>query len=249
MVIDLVVLGILLVSAAVAFMRGFVREVLTIGSLLGAGAATFLFGPNVTPMVRGWLINPDATEPQTLFGLIPYEMLCPVIAFALVFGVAIILFTIATHLIARGVHSVGLGPVDRSLGVCFGILRGAILIGLMGLVLNFVLSDEQREAYFGESKTYPAVTYTAELMQALLPDRDVIEKKAKKGAETAVAKVDAIGNKVMGKEQIEPGQAGKGRATSSASGYEGLQKRALDKLVAPAAGDEQQRIPRKNYNE
>lgn len=247
MVIDLVVLGILLVSAAVAFMRGFVREVLTIGSLAGAGAATFLFGPNLTPVVRGWLIDPNATEPQTLFGLIPYEMLCPVIAFALVFGIAIVLFTIGTHLIARGVHSVGLGPVDRSLGVCFGLVRGAILIGLMGLVLNFVLSDEQRQTYFGESKTYPAVTYTAELMQALLPDRDVLEKKAKKGAQTAVAKIDELG-----KGPLEPGQKGKGRTTNTESGYSALQRRALDKMMAPAAGDTEEQRPaqrKKNYND
>jgi len=245
MVLDFVVIGILLISAAVAFLRGFVREVLTIGSLLGAGAATFLFGPNLTPMVRGWIIDPEATEPQTLFGLIPYEMLAPVIAFAIVFGLAIVLFTIATHLIARSVHAVGLGPVDRSLGVAFGLVRGAILIGLMGLVLNFVLSDTQRETYFGESKTYPAVSYTAELMQALLPDRDVLEKKAKSGVTSAIAASESV----LGNKPLEPGQAGKGRSSDNSQGYSEIQRRALDKMMAPAAGGTQEREPRKTYND
>lgn len=242
MVLDLVVIGILLVSAAVAFLRGFVREVLTIGSLLGAAAATFLFGPNLKPMVSGWIIDPEATEPQTLFGLVPYEMLVPVIAFAIVFGLSIILFTIATHLIARSVHAVGLGPVDRSLGVVFGLGRGAILVGLMGLVLNFVLSDEQRETYFGESKTYPAVSYTAELMQALLPDRDIIEKKAKSGVTSALAAAEA-----PGKQPLEPGQEGKGRSSGGADGYSAIQRKALEKMMAPAAGETQ--APRKTFND
>jgi len=235
MVLDFVVIGILLISAAVAFLRGFVREVLTIGSLLGAGAATFLFGPNLTPMVRGWIIDPEAT----------YEMLAPVIAFAIVFGLAIVLFTIATHLIARSVHAVGLGPVDRSLGVAFGLVRGAILIGLMGLVLNFVLSDTQRETYFGESKTYPAVSYTAELMQALLPDRDVLEKKAKSGVTSAIAASESV----LGNKPLEPGQAGKGRSSDNSQGYSEIQRRALDKMMAPAAGGTQEREPRKTYND
>src|SRR5262245_42049960 len=145
MVLDLVVIGILLLSAAVAFWRGFVREVLTIGSLLGAAAATYFLGPNLTPMTRGWIIDPEAPEPQRLFGLIPYEMLAPLIAFAIVFVAVLVALTLVTHLVSKGVHSVGLGPVDRSLGVAFGLLRGVIVVGLMGIVMNFVLSDQQRE--------------------------------------------------------------------------------------------------------
>ncbi|MCB1538638.1 MAG: CvpA family protein [Rhodospirillales bacterium] len=239
MVLDLVVLGILFVSAAVAFMRGFVREIFTIGSLAGAGIATLMFGPNLKPMVHDWIIDPAAKTPQKLFDLIPYEMLVPVIAFAIVFCASLVVFTIITHLVSKGVHSVGLGPVDRSLGVVFGLIRGVILIGLMGVVMNFVLSDEQRETYFGDSRTYPMVTYSADLMQALMPGREVIEKVAKKDIN---ATLDAA---KPGTEALEPGQAGrtaKGDQSSSVGKAvaDSLRRRAADTL-APKDAETQQR--------
>lgn len=225
MILDLVVIGILLVSAGIAFMRGFVREILTIGALLGAALATYMFGPGFVPTVRGWLIDPTATEPQTLFGLIPYEMLAPVIAFALVFTVVIIALTIVAHIVSKGVHMAGLGPVDRSLGVVFGLIRGTILIGFMGLVLNFVLSDEQRETYFSDSKTYAYVDYTAQLMHALIPSRDMIDKvRGKK--DNSVAQT--------GKEPLEPGQNARASGAQNRSvSFEGIQRKAIEAAVQP----------------
>lgn len=224
MVLDLVVLGILLVSAIVAFMRGFVREILTIGSLVGAALATFLFAPMLTPFARGWLVDPNAAEPQQLFGMIPYEMLAPVVAYAVVFVVVLILLTIVTHMVSKGVHSVGLGPVDRSLGVVFGLVRGVIIVGLMSLVMNFVLSDEQRTSIFGESKTYPYVGYLADLTNALLPGREVLDRvHDKKEKAEAAAQIPATG-----REPLEPGQANGGR---SSGGYTQKERKKLETLI------------------
>jgi membrane protein required for colicin V production len=240
MALDLVVIGILLVSAIVAFLRGFVREIFTIGSLLGAAAATFAFGPQLKPMVHGWIIDPGAEAPQQLFGIVPYEMLVPVIAFAIVFTVTIIVLTIVTHIISKGVHSVGLGPVDRSLGVVFGLLRGVILVGLMGLVFNFVLSDEQRDTYFGQSKTYPMVVYTADLMQALMPGREVLDHITKKKAHGAALTATDQGN-----GPLEPGQSAQAKESLS-GGYTAFQRKAVEALIGTAGPD---KSPRKKFNE
>lgn len=234
MILDLVVIGILLVSAAIAFLRGFVREILTIGALLGAALATYVFGPGFVPTVRGWLIDPAATEPQALFGLIPYEMLAPVVAFALVFTVVIIALTIVAHVVSKGVHMAGLGPVDRSLGVVFGLIRGTILVGLMGLVLNFVLSDDQREQYFNDSKTYAYVDYTAQLMGALMPDRDVIDKV--RGKKEGAAQT-------TGKQPLEPGQNARARPSQTPT-FEGLQR----KVIETASKNEIEKL-KKSFND
>lgn len=218
MLLDLVVIGILFVSATVAFLRGFVREVLTIGSLAGAAAATLVFGPGLTPLTSSWIIDPAATEPQMLFGLVPYTMIAPVAAYALVFVLTIIVLTIVTHMVSKGVHAVGLGPVDRSLGVVFGLLRGVVIIGLLSLVINFVTDDKQREKYFGDSKTYVYVSYLANLTEALLPDRDVLDKeKLKKVAEK------------VGNQPLEPGQSR--AAKGSGAGYSDAQRKKLEGML------------------
>ncbi|NBX67206.1 MAG: hypothetical protein EBQ96_09445 [Proteobacteria bacterium] len=221
MLLDLVVLGILLVSAAVAFMRGFVREVLTIGSLAGAAAATLVFGSALTPVTRGWIVDPNAAEPQMLFKMIPYEMLAPVAAYALVFVSVLIILTMVTHMVSKGVHAIGLGPVDRSLGVVFGLLRGIVIVGLLSLVLNFVLSQGQRDQFFGEAKTYPYVSYMANLTEALLPGRDILNKE---NLEKAKEK--------MGHAPVEPGQS---RAAKNGAGYSKDQRKKLDGMIEKPA--------------
>jgi len=198
MILDLVVIGILLVSALVAFWRGFVREVLTILSLVGAAGATFVFGPKMVPIAQGWIVDPNAKEPQQLFGLVPYEMVGTALGFGLVFIVVLSLLTIASHLLSRAVHYVGLGPVDRSLGVVFGLIRGVVLLGLMSIVLNFAVSEDKRADYFGDSKTYPYITYLADLTSAIMPGKDVLHGHK-------------MNSEALNKEPLEPGQIGKGR--------------------------------------
>ena len=223
MILDLVVIGILLVSALVAFWRGFVREVLTILSLVGAAIATFMFGPKLVPMAQGWIVDPEAKEPQMLFGLIPYDMLGTGLGFALVFIGVLMILTIASHLLSRAVHSVGLGPVDRSLGVVFGLMRGVVLVGLMAVVLNFVVDEDKRTEYFGDSKTYPYVSYLADLTGALMPGKDALSRDKIAGGET-------------GRGPLEPGQAGKGRSSGGGSAVKVAKEKATESLKAETRG-------------
>lgn len=203
MILDLVVIGILLLSALVAFWRGFVREVLTIISLLGAAIATYMFGPKLVPVAQGWLIDENATEPQMLFNLVPYEMVGTALGFGIVFIVVLMALTIASHLFSRMVHYVGLGPVDRSLGVVFGLVRGVVILGLMSVVLNFAVAEEKRGEYFADSKTYPYVSYLADLTSAMMPGRDALDR-------------DKIKAEAQGKGPLEPGQANRTRSSGTA---------------------------------
>lgn len=217
MILDLVVLGILILSALVAFWRGFVREVLTILSLVGAAVATFMFGPRVAPMAQGWIVDENAKDPQTLFGIIPYDMVGTALGFGLVFLAVLAVLTIASHLLSRVVHFVGLGPIDRSLGVVFGLLRGVVILALLSVVLNFAVAEEKRADYFGDSKTYPYVTYLAELTSAMMPGKDVLDR-------------DKIKAQAQGKGPLEPGQARSARGSSN-SGR--VAKRETDLDVPP----------------
>lgn len=177
MVFDIIVLCIVFCSAIVAFIRGFVREVLTILGLLGAALSALFFGPKMVPVTTGWLVDPAAEAPQKLFNIVPYHMLATVSAYVLVFVVVLVALSVLSHYAAKMVHSMGLGPVDRSLGVAFGLARGVFLIGIIYLPLHIILSDEQRNEWFGSAKTLPYVTYTAEFMQALLPGKHVLGEK------------------------------------------------------------------------
>lgn len=223
MILDLIVIGILLVSALVAFWRGFVREVLTIFSLIGAAGATYMFGPDVAQTTKGWLVDADAPEKQRLFDLIPYDVIGMGIGFVLVFMGVLLAFTFIAHWFSRGLHAVGLGPVDRSLGVVFGLVRGVVLVALMSVVLHFIVSEGKREDYFADSKTYPYIAYMADLGEAMMPGKDAVSK-------------DAIKQRLRGIDVLEPGQKNPAAEAASGKDVAPVKDGAKANKTAPAAG-------------
>lgn len=167
MIIDGLVLAALLLSALIAFFRGFVREVLTLCGLAGAVAAAYFFSPALVPLVQDLLGNdPDAR----LFGILPLSVAANVGAFAAVFLITLILLTLVAHAISHGLHAAGLGSVDRTLGVLFGLLRGAVLILLFYMPFYFTAADAQKAEWFKGSSTLPIVDVAARAIEPYLPD-------------------------------------------------------------------------------
>ena len=64
MIVDILVLAVLLISALIAFLRGFIREVLTITGVVGGLAAAYFGGPLLAPLMRGWLGVQEGVEPN-----------------------------------------------------------------------------------------------------------------------------------------------------------------------------------------
>jgi membrane protein required for colicin V production len=113
--IDIVVIAVVALSALIAFLRGFVREVLTIGSWLGASLVTLYGFPLAEGKFEQWISSKMAAD-----------IVCGVSLFL----VSLIVFSIVSHIIAGFVRGSALTAVDRSLGLLFGLVRGAILVSL-----------------------------------------------------------------------------------------------------------------------
>jgi membrane protein required for colicin V production len=107
--VDWIVVTIVVLSAGLAWMRGFVRELLSIGGWITAGFAT-LFG---LPLAR-----PFANEK------IGDPLFADIAAGVVIFVAALIVCSIIGHFISKRVQGSMLGPVDRSLGLLFGLARG-----------------------------------------------------------------------------------------------------------------------------
>ena len=115
--VDLAVIGVLLVSALLAFMRGFVSEVLAIGAWVGAGLAALWAGPLARPQIEIWM---------DLWVKLP-ALVTPV-SFGVVFLVVLIVLLILSRWIGELVRNSMLNGLDRSLGLVFGLLRGVVLV-------------------------------------------------------------------------------------------------------------------------
>lgn len=171
LIFDLAVVIILLVSAGVSFFRGVIREVLTIFGFLGGILAAFFLGGAVAPMVMNFFnIEPDS--PDKLFGMVPYDIVATVATYGGIFLAVFLLLQLASHFISSAANAVGLGPVDRTLGVFFGIARGVLLLGILYLPFHFVLPDENKESWFGSSKTFVFIEGTSKWLSGFLPNSD-----------------------------------------------------------------------------
>lgn len=203
MIADIIVAAVLLISAAIAFMRGLIREVLTIVGLAGGLAAAYAFGPKVVKPVQDWLGVEPGVEPEKLFGVIPFDMLGMVLAYGGVFIVVVVALSVATHFLAEGARAMGLGPVDRTLGVIFGLLRGALVLGILYLPFYLLMDKEQKDSFFEGSKTRFYLDHVAGWMAEFLPEdaKQDMEDATRKAEETSETRRRLEEMKVLPKKQ------------------------------------------------
>ena len=169
---DLIVLLILLLSAGLAFARGFVREVLAIVSWIGAALVTRFAVPHVSPIARDVFDNPTVTDFLRGFGYGAEhrDLIADVAGGVVVFVAAMIGFSILSTIIARTVQGSALSAVDRSLGLVFGLLRGGLVICLVYLLLVWLIPDRRDlPVWIEEARSRPLVERGAELLLGLLP--------------------------------------------------------------------------------
>lgn len=182
MIVDGIVVVILLVSALIAFLRGFIREVLTIFGIVGGMLAAYIGGPIFKPLVRGWFGVVEGEEPQKLFDVVSYQMIADVVTYASLLVVFVIIFSIISHFISEFAKTIGLGALDRTLGVVFGLVRGVLLLGLLYLPFFYLADEEQTKAWFEDSRTQPYVAMTSQWISDFIPQE--AKDQAAEGVET-----------------------------------------------------------------
>lgn len=158
---DIIIIAVMVISAVVAFFRGLIREILTLAGVIGGVIAALLFGDNLIPTMEGWLGVGETEETKQLFGLIPYEFIAVALAYGAVFLGFVILLSVLSHFLSKAASAIGLGPIDRTLGIVFGLARGLLLLSILYMPLYLTFSDEAKKEWFGSSRLIPYVEWTS----------------------------------------------------------------------------------------
>ncbi len=148
-IIDGVVAVIIVLSALLAYSRGFVREAMAIAGWIGATVLAFIFADQVQPLIRQIPVVGEFIGDSCELSIIA--------AFAAVFAVALVIFSIFTPLFSSLVQRSALGGWDQGVGVLFGVLRGVLLVAVAFFVYETILSaqdvamveDSRAKAVFG----------------------------------------------------------------------------------------------------
>ncbi len=121
-IIDGVVALVIIVSAILAYYRGFVRETLSVCGWILAAVLGYLLAPAVEPLVKEIPVVRNVLGNSCELTLI--------VAFAAVFAASLIVTSILSPLFAGAVQRSAVGGVDQGVGFLFGVLRGAILVAV-----------------------------------------------------------------------------------------------------------------------
>jgi membrane protein required for colicin V production len=221
-VVDLALVAVLAISALLAFFRGFVREVLSIGAWIGAIVATIYAFPYAQPYMREQ---------------IEIALLADAVTGLAIFIVALVILTVISHSLSRNVRDSALGAVDRSLGLLFGLLRGAVLICAAYLAMSWAIPmEEDRPEWILNARSTPLVAQGAEFLASLLP-ADIVQE----GEETADGLVDDAERLIEAGEAVDAlsGTGSDGAAAdpdsdaaeTPPSGYKDAERNDLDRLI------------------
>ena len=152
--LDGILIGFTLVSAMLAMVRGFSREVLSIASWVAAAAAAFFFYPILVPYLTPYISNDKVAMAASA---------------AIVFFIALIVVTVITMKIADFIIDSRVGALDRTLGVLYGAARGILVVAVGLLFFNWLAGDNQ-PGWVTEAKSKPLLDTIGEKIQGILPD-------------------------------------------------------------------------------
>lgn len=136
--VDAGVAGIILISALLAYARGFVREAMSIAGWVIAALAAFFLAPTVEPIISELPVLSDIIGGSCQIAIIA--------AFGIVFVVALVIVSLFSPLISGSVQNSALGPVDSGLGLLFGIARGLLLVTIAFVIYDLAPVSDQAVA-------------------------------------------------------------------------------------------------------
>jgi membrane protein required for colicin V production len=152
--LDGILVGFTLVSAMLAMVRGFSREVLSVVSWAAAAAAAFFFYKPVVPYVQPYIDN---------------DKVAMAAAAGIVFIIALIVVTVITMKLADWIIDSRVGALDRTLGFLYGAARGILVVAVALMFFNWLAGDKAPDWITG-AKSRPLLESIGAKIESMLPE-------------------------------------------------------------------------------
>lgn len=154
--VDYVIIAIIAFSCIAGLMRGLLREVILLVTWIAAVWLAWTYAGALEPYLGGALAG---------------ESVRPWAARVLIFLVIVLIGTIIGHLVSRFVRLSLFSGTDRFLGGLFGLLRGAVIVGLIVILCHAVRLQD--ESWWRGSLLVPYGEHAANVLRALVGERKI----------------------------------------------------------------------------
>ncbi len=228
-IVDVVVLGVLMISGVIAWHRGFLKETLSVSAWLIAALAAVFVWPVTKPFARA-LVNPN--------------FVADILALAGVFFILLIPFSFISFRLSEMVRGSRAGPLDRSLGFVFGLARGLLVVGLGYVVYSSLASPKDHPKWMTQARLLPVVKGTADVIRSFSSkpstakgpaageDEPMASSETKKTADKKNTKRDTKPKPVPKSEPSDANNANNEGGGDKPTAYSERDRRRLNQLVS-----------------
>lgn len=232
--VDIGVLVVIALSALLAMGRGLLKEVLSMFGWVGAAIVTYLILLKV-PEVREFA-RKQVAEP----------LFADIGAGVAVFTVTLLVLGIINHFIVSRIPTSLLGPLDKSLGLIFGLARGALIVAIAHILLVYVLPNRvDWPVVIQEARSEPYAAQAAEMVKKWVPE------ELRQKTDQIIEQGESINNNLQsispgtpsetnGEPSLDSGQnsswtqgsdTGKAGGQDGSSGYKDAERKDLQRLL------------------
>lgn len=216
---DIVIVLVLMLSAFLAYFRGFAREVLSLGTWFGAGLAAYFGFRHVSPYARDLISSGAVADITTGVGL---------------FLGALVLLTFVNHALSKRVKDSALSAVDRILGFLFGAARGALIVCVAYIAATWFWVEKDLPTFVTDARALPVVRDGAGLIIRWLPED--VQKNIQQATKDAAKKSEQViqAEQLLRNLNEKSGSAGdstKNSPKAPPSAYTGKERRELQRLI------------------
>src|SRR5262245_62710922 len=121
--LDIILIGVMLISALLAMIRGFMREVLSIAAWVIAALVTLYLYNKLLPFAKSYFNNDIIAAAAVVGGT---------------FLATLLIVSIITVRFSDMVLDSRVGALDRTLGFLFGLARGLVIFAFVSLFVSCV---------------------------------------------------------------------------------------------------------------
>ena len=153
--LDVILIGVMLISAILAMIRGFMREILSIAAWVIAALATLYAYGKLLPYAKAYVNNDIIAAAAVVAGT---------------FLLTLLVVSVATVRFSDMVLDSRVGALDRTLGFLFGLARGLLIVVVAFLFFVWLVPSKTQPGWVANAKSKVVLQSTGDWLMSMLPD-------------------------------------------------------------------------------